>query len=86
MTKKKFWPKIFGFLLYGPSPRRTGRFATLGSIFDFSFPSYGRFREGTPHFVILRRPRGPLTKTAVTRKRKVEKWIPRWQNDRNGEG
>ena len=22
-------------------------------FFDFSFPSYGRFREGTPHFVIL---------------------------------
>ena len=55
-------------------------------FFDFSFPSYGRFREGTPHFVILQRRRGPLTKTAVTRKRKVKKWIPRWQNDRNGKG
>ena len=29
--------------------------------------------------------RGSPTKTAVTRKRKVEKCFARWQNDRNGE-
>ena len=51
-----FGPPNFGFLIWDrdfryqtvTSPRRFGRFGTLGSIFRLSFSSYSRFREGTP--------------------------------------
>ena len=50
-----FGPKNFGFL-YGTvichqtvtGPRGFGCFGTLGNIFQFLFPSYSRFCEGSP--------------------------------------
>ena len=86
MTKKKFWPKNFGFFYRDLALAVSVVLPPWDPFFDFSFPSYGRFHEGTPPTPQNDKIRSLLTKTAMTRKRKVEKWIPRWRNDRNGEG
>ena len=77
--QKKFWPKNFVFFYRDLALAVSVVLPPWDPFFDFSFPSYGRFREGNPSFCHFAAPEGSPHengRNSETKSRKMDLKVP----------